>query len=1411
MASIQELCDCAEARPDDLEIQLLLLKHWKKLKLRLNVIESLQQIVNLDPHRVTERLQLGRFQELRGSTGSADQQFDNCIDLLDKAANFNHALIGEFLGTAQCGHDLNKNNLRLQSLLKAINDFEPRSNAEIKVRSLSQARMHFVLRQRQKFLDSINCIKNDWAADPVKKQLESLAKRWQDDNFSALEAPKIFVIGLSRTGTTSMHDALKICGYQSLHWVNPLTGCLPDETDIGLYDAAGDINISSRFESLATRYPNARFILTQRSIQKWLRSIKDHYSNYHGINHPSELLIPSLCSPYTGQSGIIHASLYAHHSTWVDVFQAYENRVETFFADQPERLLKIDITLGCGWHHLTSFLGIPEPDKAFPHTNSSPRHHLKAGFSSTSTKTKVSDNNPNYLFPLDIVAKLASAKIALEGGEIVEARRLYELILVEKSDNCAALVGLAWCEHKDGNWIKAAELFQKARLLEPEHQDALNWLEHELSCQLRGARAALEGGEIVEARRLYELILVEKSDNCAALVGLAWCEHKDGNWIKAAELFQKARLLEPEHQDALNWLRSEMTCFLRAERLGDVAKAVKQLTYLDPQLKSYVDVTTNIADGTHNHLNYDYVFIITYGRSGSTLLQGVLNSINGLLVRGENYNSFFSLYEFVRNMEIAQDYGPGWESFFPSGPWFGACLMSRKLIMQILRDAARKILLADLLDDTAVTAIGFKEIRYPEIGDDLPGYLHFLEELFPKSAFIINTRDHAATAESAWWADQSSDEVRLVLNQTESYFKNFAVSRNNCFEISYSDVVDRGIRLRELFDFLGATFDPIRLDKVFAVRHSYQPKIKTVCKTSPTSSTDVNHKSSIGILASLDALKQHPHDTNLLFKLVSGLAAWDRFAEAEEYVQRIAAINDIQGALARVHLLECMNSWDDAIKLLAELHSASPKNKAVLNRYYHSLLRVNDFEEANRTLSKLKVLEPSKNHDLLSSTLLHQKEGSVDSLAFLFNRFQENSGEISWKRRILFLCFNSLTRDASNAFSPLANDILDYVLAEAVDDSQCIFLAIKIAVALGRDHDAFTLLESSLATIDDHHKFKLISWSAYCKGDIEEARRNFDIMIKNQPIPQVRSIYEGELARIDNREMQVDANKIRLATVIKNELWRLPWFLDYYRSIGIDEFIFVDNDSNDGSLDYLLQQPDVLVFHTKTPYKIGRSGVVWLNHIFSLFDRGWNIYVDVDEALVFHDIEIHGIRGLTSYMDRHGHDVAAGQMIDMFKVDSSESTKFGNGAEDFIASYPLFDKTYVRWPVIDFPYFRAVGGIRQAVGVGEISTKTPVMKAGRNIKLLLSSHTVTPGYISDVDLGLLHFKLAGDFRNDFAEVINSNGRIRDCQNRYKKYKDYFDDWSARVQDLDWSKIATYQTSKSLVQHGVISSLPSSFV
>ena len=68
---------------------------------------------------------------------------------------------------------------------------------------------------------------------------------------------------------------------------------------------------------------------------------------------------------------------------------------------------------------------------------------------------------------------------------------------------------------------------------------------------------------------------------------------------------------------------------------------------------------------------YRYVFVVSYGRSGSTLLQSAINSTPGTQLRGENCNILYSLYRAVASAELTilgRARHP--EPRRPDHPWF---------------------------------------------------------------------------------------------------------------------------------------------------------------------------------------------------------------------------------------------------------------------------------------------------------------------------------------------------------------------------------------------------------------------------------------------------------------------------------------------------------------------------------------------------------------------------------------------------------------------------------------------------------------------------------------------------------------------------------------------------------------------
>src|SRR5690606_4966848 len=109
-----------------------------------------------------------------------------------------------------------------------------------------------------------------------------------------------------------------------------------------------------------------------------------------------------------------------------------------------------------------------------------------------------------------------------------------------------------------------------------------------------------------------------------------------------------------------------------------------------------------------------------------------------------------------------------------------------------------------------------------------------------------------------------------------------------------------------------------------------------------------------------------------------------------------------------------------------------------------------------------------------------------------------------------------------------------------------------------------------------------------------------------------------DLRPVALRNDAVRSGGILLFCTLRNERIRLPWFLSYYRDLGISHFFFVDNDSDDGSRDYLAGQPDVSLWTTKASYKNSRFGMDWLTALLRRYGHGhWCLTVDVDEFLIY--------------------------------------------------------------------------------------------------------------------------------------------------------------------------------------------------
>lgn len=91
-------------------------------------------------------------------------------------------------------------------------------------------------------------------------------------------ARKIFCLGLCRTGTTSLHEAFQTLGLRSKHFPHSLIDD-PFGKELTQAEAFSDLPIPLYFREYAERFTEARFILTTRTEESWLRSMEWLFEN----------------------------------------------------------------------------------------------------------------------------------------------------------------------------------------------------------------------------------------------------------------------------------------------------------------------------------------------------------------------------------------------------------------------------------------------------------------------------------------------------------------------------------------------------------------------------------------------------------------------------------------------------------------------------------------------------------------------------------------------------------------------------------------------------------------------------------------------------------------------------------------------------------------------------------------------------------------------------------------------------------------------------------------------------------------------------------------------------------------------------------------------------------------------------
>lgn len=299
-----------------------------------------------------------------------------------------------------------------------------------------------------------------------------------------------------------------------------------------------------------------------------------------------------------------------------------------------------------------------------------------------------------------------------------------------------------------------------------------------------------------------------------------------------------------------------------------------------------------------------------------------------------------------------------------------------------------------------------------------------------------------------------------------------------------------------------------------------------------------------------------------------------------------------------------------------------------------------------------------------------------------------------------------------------------------------------------------------------------------------------------------------ELKRIANRTGQIRPDDLLLFCTQRNEGIRLPYFLDYYRDMGIGHFFFVDNDSTDGSLDYLADQPDVSVWSTTASYKRARFGVDWLNWLARKYAHGhWALTVDPDEFLVYPFCDTRPLRALTDWLDASSIKSFSAMLLDMYPKGRLDEQPYQPGQNPIEIATWFDSGNYTISRNHLFTNLWIQGGPRSRVFFPETPekapalNKVPLVKWDKRYTYVSSTHMLLPRGLNQVydEWGgekasgvLLHAKFIDTFSTKAAEELERSQHYAGSV-EYKAYAERLKEdpqlwckWSERY--INWRQL-----------------------
>jgi glycosyltransferase involved in cell wall biosynthesis len=242
--------------------------------------------------------------------------------------------------------------------------------------------------------------------------------------------------------------------------------------------------------------------------------------------------------------------------------------------------------------------------------------------------------------------------------------------------------------------------------------------------------------------------------------------------------------------------------------------------------------------------------------------------------------------------------------------------------------------------------------------------------------------------------------------------------------------------------------------------------------------------------------------------------------------------------------------------------------------------------------------------------------------------------------------------------------------------------------------------------------------------------------------------------------MKSGPRDVVVISVMRNgEAW-LKSFLAHHRSMGIRNFVIMDNGSTDRTVEMLSKQPDVTLLRTYAPYHAYENTMK--RYLATRFCRDrWCLCLDVDEQFDFPRSAEMSLSDLIGYLNHKGFNAVVTQMLDMFSDRPVSDAKIDKDA-DLRTQYPFYDlsniaKTPYRFGEVSNPAIMTHrGGIRKTVfGTNNGLSKISLFLLDGKIKPFVAWHHALNARLADISCVLLHYPFVDTFYTKVADAVES--------------------------------------------------------